>query len=153
MGSTRPSSSVRVEDVQRTHLLQFPALPHTNNKTASKIQGSKQWVPLVAGGAGGVTAALLTAPLDVLRTRLQSEFYRRPALPTFSYFSPSSSGSVIAGRAFSPTHHIRETLGLLRAIHRIEGPRALFKGVHPLIAGLGPSSALKFWTYNSVKRV
>jgi hypothetical protein len=50
MGSTRPSASVRDEDVQRTHLLRFPALPNTNNEAASKIQGSKQWVPLVAGG-------------------------------------------------------------------------------------------------------
>ncbi|OBT92960.1 hypothetical protein VE01_08628 [Pseudogymnoascus verrucosus] len=153
MSSTRPPASVRAEDVQRTHLVQFPPLPHTNSKTASKVQGSKQWVPLVAGGAGGVTAALLTAPLDVLRTRLQSEFYRRPALPPFSYFSPStSSGRGIASRTLSPTTHIRETLRLLLAIHRLEGPRALFKGVLPLIAGLGPSSALKFWTYNSVKR-
>lgn len=50
MGSTRPSTSVRDEDVERTHLLQFPALALTNNGTAPKIQGSKQWVPLVAGG-------------------------------------------------------------------------------------------------------
>ncbi|KFZ07183.1 hypothetical protein V501_06695 [Pseudogymnoascus sp. VKM F-4519 (FW-2642)] len=154
MGSTRPSASVRAEDVQRTHLLHFPALPHTNNEIAPKIQGSKQWVPLVAGGAGGVTAALLTAPLDVLRTRLQSELYHRPILPTFSYFSHSysQSGSGLAARTRSPTTHIHETLSLLLAIHRLEGPRALFKGVIPLIAGLGPSSALKFWTYNSVKR-
>ncbi|OBT44530.1 hypothetical protein VE00_04915 [Pseudogymnoascus sp. WSF 3629] len=153
MGSTRPSASVRDEDVQRTHLLRFPALPNTNNEAASKIQGSKQWVPLVAGGAGGVIAALLTAPLDVLRTRLQSEFYRRPSLSTFSYFSPSSSGGGISARTLSPTHHIRETIHLLQAIHHLEGPRALFKGVIPLIAGLGPSSALKFWTYNSIKLV
>ncbi|ELR04922.1 hypothetical protein VC83_02810 [Pseudogymnoascus destructans] len=138
MGSTRPSPSG-----QRTHLLQFPALPRTNNETVSKIQGSKQWVPLVAGGAGGVTSAILTAPLDVLRTRLQSEFYRRPAF---------SGGSGLPARSLSPTRHTHETLRLLRDIHRLEGPRALFKGAIPLIAGLGPSSALKFWTYNSAKR-
>lgn len=100
--------------------------------------------------AGGVTAALLTAPLDVIRTRLQSEFYRRPALSSFSYFS--TSGGSVAIRTLSPTQHIHETLRLLGAIYRIEGPRALFKGVGPLVAGLGPSSALKFWTYGGAKR-
>ena len=51
----------------------------------------------------------------------------------------------------SPTQHIRETLRLLEAIYRVEGGRALFKGVGPLVAGLGPSSALKFWTYGGMK--
>ncbi|KFY76657.1 hypothetical protein V498_09534 [Pseudogymnoascus sp. VKM F-4517 (FW-2822)] len=151
MSSTRPSASVRDEDVQRTHLLRFSASPHTNNEAVSKIQGSKQWIPFVAGGAGGVTAALLTAPLDVLRTRLQSEYYRRPALFSFSHFSTSSGGGV-AVRTLSPAQHIHETLRLLGAIYRTEGPRALFKGIGPLVAGLGPSSALKFWAYGGAKR-
>ncbi|KFY83295.1 hypothetical protein V500_10105 [Pseudogymnoascus sp. VKM F-4518 (FW-2643)] len=83
MAGTRPPASVRAEDVQRTHLLHLSASPRTNHEATSTLQGSKQWVPFVAGGAGGVTAALLTAPLDVLRTRLQSEFYRRPASITY----------------------------------------------------------------------
>ncbi|KFZ04534.1 hypothetical protein V502_10078, partial [Pseudogymnoascus sp. VKM F-4520 (FW-2644)] len=143
MAGTRPPASVRAEDVQRTHLLRLSAPTRNNIDNASTLQGSKQWV-----SAGGVTAALLTAPLDVLRTRLQSEFYRRPT-PSTVYFS---TPGVPAPRTISPARHIRETLQLLGSIHRTEGPRALFRGLGPLVACLGPSSALKFWTYRGVKR-
>jgi solute carrier family 25, member 33/36 len=37
---------------------------------------SKSWVPFVAGAIGGMSGACLTAPLDVVKTRLQSDFYK-----------------------------------------------------------------------------
>ena len=40
------------------------------------ILPSKTWVPFLAGAVGGMSGAVLTAPLDVLKTRLQSDFYR-----------------------------------------------------------------------------
>lgn len=58
----------------------------------------------------------------------------------------------ISPRTLNPAHHIRSTLHLLTTIHHLEGSRALFKGLIPLTAGLGPSSALKFWTYGFTKR-
>ena len=33
-------------------------------------------MPFVAGALGGMSGAILTAPLDVVKTRLQSDFYR-----------------------------------------------------------------------------
>ncbi|KFX90381.1 hypothetical protein V490_06483, partial [Pseudogymnoascus sp. VKM F-3557] len=152
MSNTRPSTSAHARDIQRTQIIRLSALPCINDEAISKPQESKKWISLVAGGAGGVTAALLTAPLDVLRTRLQSEFYLPPTSSAFhSYFSPPSTSILAAPRTLSPIHHIRATIQLLVSIHRLEGARALFKGVGPLVAGLGPSSALKFWTYGAVK--
>ncbi|KAI7224042.1 hypothetical protein KC333_g187 [Hortaea werneckii] len=42
----------------------------------ANIKERRPWAHFVAGGLGGMTAATLTSPLDVLKTRLQSTFYQ-----------------------------------------------------------------------------
>src|ERR1700753_3140883 len=42
----------------------------------ASIKERRPWAHFVAGGLGGMTAATLTSPLDVLKTRLQSTFYQ-----------------------------------------------------------------------------
>ncbi|THV88614.1 carrier protein Rim2p/Mrs12p [Aureobasidium pullulans] len=112
---------------------------------------AKSWAHFVAGGLGGMTAATLTCPLDVLKTRLQSDFYQSQlnasraarGIPPLSQLSYSRTAIL----------HIRETFQILTAIPRAEGPRALFKGLGPNLIGVVPARAINFFAYGNGKRI
>ncbi|KKA26353.1 hypothetical protein TD95_003840 [Thielaviopsis punctulata] len=122
---------------------------------ASKAETSanaRSWVHFVAGGAGGMTAAAFTAPLDVLRTRLQSDFYQAQLRESRAAAGHMPSGGILhpvraAGR------HLSETLQILANVSRTEGTRALFKGLGPNLIGVVPARSIHFYTYGNGKRL
>ncbi len=107
---------------------------------------------LVFFSTGGMATALLTSPLDVLRTRLQSDFYQLRLTPNRGLRPSSTPASSFHVLRFSLLQ-FRETFQILYSIPRTEGWRGLFRGLGPNLAGVVPASAIKFYTYGDCKRI
>ncbi|KAI1910801.1 Pyrimidine nucleotide transporter, mitochondrial [Ophidiomyces ophidiicola] len=112
----------------------------------------KPWAHLFAGGVGGMTAATLTSPLDVLKTRLQSDFYQAQ-LRSLRASHPLPQSHSILSLSRSAMVHFSETIQILRSIHVHEGWRALFKGLGPNLTGVVPARAINFYVYGNGKRI
>ncbi|TID16821.1 mitochondrial carrier [Venturia nashicola] len=111
---------------------------------------AKSWAHFFAGGLGGMVSSTLTAPLDLIKTRLQSDFYQHQieAWRAQKGIHPSSLSVPRASLL-----HVRETFQVLLAIPRVEGGRALFKGLGPNLVGVVPARAINFYTYGNGKKL
>lgn len=98
-----------------------------------------------------MASATLTAPLDVLKTRLQSTYYQQhlAAVRTARGLPPIETMSF----ARSSLLHIRETGEILWQVPKAEGWRALFKGLGPNLIGVVPARAINFFAYGNGKRL
>lgn len=86
--------------------------------------------------------AVITSPLDVLRTRLQSDYYR------------VGVSTIHASRDALPApipRRIPSNLQLVTSILYTEGWRGFFRGLGPSLTGVVPATAIKFWVYGSCK--
>lgn len=98
-----------------------------------------------------MASATLTAPLDVLKTRLQSTYYQQhlAAARTARGLPPIETMSLFR----SSLLHIRETGEILWQVPKAEGWRALFKGLGPNLIGVVPARAINFYAYGNGKRI
>ncbi|XP_072959886.1 uncharacterized protein [Typha angustifolia] len=81
-------------------------------------------VRLLGGGLAGITAASITYPLDLVRTRLAAQ---------------------------TSTIYYRGISHALYAICRDEGVRGLYKGLGATLLGVGPSIAISFSVYETLR--
>ncbi|NWQ60857.1 S2536 protein, partial [Neopipo cinnamomea] len=95
---------------------------------------------------GGTAGAILTCPLEVVKTRLQSSQLAVRPLCLSEVQMPGMSM-----RLMNPTPPSPGVLKLLRAILEKEGLRSLFRGLGPNLAGVAPSRAIYFAVYSGVK--
>lgn len=90
--------------------------------------------------------AIITSPLDVVKTRLQSDLYRSKSATTCTQ---QSAGAFASVRRLA--YHFVETGYLLKEISTTEGPRALFRGLGPTLVGVIPARSINFYTYGNGK--
>jgi solute carrier family 25 protein 33/36 len=147
MATSNPPSAVSAFAAPSSQSRELGQVDPATNPSSSKDLASpkerKAWAHFVAGGAGGMTSATLTSPLDVLKTRLQSTFYQ------------TELAARRAAKGIPPPHqlslpraallHITETGQILAAIPKVEGWKALFKGLGPNLVGVVPARAINFW--------
>lgn len=100
---------------------------------------------------GGIASAVFTAPLDVLKTRLQSDFYQNQIATSRRARGVPPPGTLSLPQ--SAVLHFRETFQILFSVHRVEGWRALFKGLGPNLVGVVPAKAISFYAYGNGKRI
>ncbi|KAL3861461.1 hypothetical protein ACJMK2_007495 [Sinanodonta woodiana] len=137
-------------------------------------------IHLLAGGIGGTVGAVLTCPLEVVKTRLQSSvasFHQPVYLPSHravhyvpggpslnwnincsehnlhEYHHTTRTGTLATRSAISVAR--RQSVGLyysLRHIIEVEGVNGLFKGLGPNLVGVAPSRAIYFFCYAGTKQ-
>ena len=106
----------------------------------------KPWVHFVAGGIGGMAGAVATCPFDLVKTRLQSDIYRK-AYQSSTHFGKTMGCLTQAGT------HFKETLGIISNVYRMEGFTSLFKGLGPNLVGVIPARSINFFTYGTTKNL
>ncbi|KAK4055279.1 Pyrimidine nucleotide transporter, mitochondrial [Microbotryomycetes sp. JL201] len=106
-------------------------------------------VHLVAGGLGGMCGSVVTAPFDLVKTRLQSSMY--------SHASSAAAAKQSTSHARNPIRALVaafvDTGAILRDVYRYEGPTALFKGLGPTLVGVVPGRSINFFVYGNGKQV
>ncbi|KAK5071204.1 Pyrimidine nucleotide transporter, mitochondrial [Lithohypha guttulata] len=131
-------------------------VPSSESQNARQITKgeptAKPWAHFVAGGLGGMTAATLTSPLDVLKTRLQGDFYQTQLKQLHAqHAAPPRSALIRVPRAAFV--HLQETGQMLGSIYQHEGFRALFKGLGANLIGVVPARSINFFVYGNSKRI
>jgi solute carrier family 25 protein 44 len=105
------------------------AAADADGRRSARARGAVVGVQVAAGVCAGVTSAIATTPLDVIKTRLQTQ---------------AGGGGAGAPRA--------TWLGVARALVAAEGPRGLFRGVAPRCVSAALWGTTMVTAYEQLKR-
>ncbi|KAH0813245.1 hypothetical protein GEV33_009545 [Tenebrio molitor] len=127
--------------------------PDSQHLTLNIRTANGKCLPRVAGTVG----AIVTCPLEVVKTRQQSSNSGFHHLPQIAQEPPG--GSQTTCRTVYPAQRryvtsSSNTLSIVQCLKHIikyEGPMALFKGLGPNLVGVAPSRAVYFATYSQTK--
>ncbi len=128
----------------------------------------------MCAGLAGSVAAVLTIPLDNIKTRLQTQTFfddcRKPVNENKSknggrntshhgtkkaYFAVSSAYTTIkeGTNAIERDLKYRDIMSTIRTILREEGAKGFVKGVFPRVIAQAPASAISWTTYEMMKKL
>lgn len=99
-----------------------------------------------------MTATIITSPLDVLRTRLQSDVYQSQ-LRALQATQPPQPRMTVLGLPKAAFFHLRDTGKIMGNIYTHEGFRALYKGLGANLVGVVPARGINFFVYGNSKRI
>ncbi|GAA6014851.1 hypothetical protein JCM11491_002137 [Sporobolomyces phaffii] len=125
-----------------------PALPLAPPSVPLKKKRTKPppAVHLLAGGLGGMCGSVVTAPFDVVKTRLQSDmFHQAPQRSVHAVHARSGVRALL--------YNFVDTGTILKNVYKHEGPTALFKGLGPTLAGVVPGRSINFFVYGNGKHL
>ncbi|KAK9708776.1 Mitochondrial carrier protein [Popillia japonica] len=116
-------------------------------------------IHLVAGGVAGTVGAIVTCPLEVVKTRQQSSRsgFNEPMLPQIAQDfrgSKSTTCTTVPVQTRYVATKATPSMSIIQCLKHIvkhEGPIALFKGLGPNLVGVAPSRAVYFCTYSQTK--
>lgn len=128
-------------DEDATTVPVVPTIPRTRHVQEERAKVSP-WMHFIAGGIGGMAGAIFTCPLDVIKTRLQSDLY-----------ADLKTQSHSRGPISSAYRHVSDTFRILGTLYQTEGARSLFKGLGPNLVGVIPARSINFFTYGLMKDV
>ncbi|GAA5896302.1 Rim2p [Sporobolomyces salmoneus] len=120
----------------------LPPPPSIPKKKRSKPPPA---VHLLAGGLGGMCGSVVTAPFDVVKTRLQSDMFQQQRSTKVSATSRSGIRALL--------YNFVDTGIILKEVYKHEGPTALFKGLGPTLAGVVPGRSINFFVYGNGKHL
>lgn len=104
----------------------------SNTNQRERSQSRKQIINFLAGGLAGTVSSTLTAPLEVVKTQLQS----------------SSANRLL------PSLQQRATpITICKQIMKVEGIPGFFRGIKPMLFGIIPTRAIYFWAYGASKQL
>ena len=124
-------------------------------------------VNFVAGGVAGTLGTIVTCPLDVVQTRLQSSEFQLNSSKILQNSNqprilsnvvvqatlPQSTTTTTTTTAVQRPLYGRQVLLYIRYIVHTEGLTALYKGLVPNLIGVAPSRALYFAVYSQSKHL